>query len=263
MMTPRERVLACLHEERPDMVPMRDQPIQSAVERWERQGMPKGAFPTGLFENCIDGGPLDDTLGLPAQTIKDEGQKRLVRNANGVTQWIIPGANATPGDVDYLIKTPADWNRFKERLGPDISRITETALSMYKRFSREKNTWLCVSLCGAYGNVWQLIGMPRTLEVMAVEPEWFLDIADAYVDFYIGMMEILRGEGITLDGIFVYDDITFITGPFFSPTMYRELVMPAAKKLYGYIHDNGGHVYRHTDGNNWKLRSRPEWTSAN
>ena len=252
-MTPRERVLACLHRECPDMVPMRDQPLKWAVERWEREGMPEGAFPGGLFENCIDGMAFNDTLGLPVETIKDEGRRRLVRNANGVTQWVMHDANATPHDVDYLIKTRTDWNKLKERLQPDISRVSEAALSMYTRCSSEKNTWLCVSLHGAYGNVWQLIGMPRTLELMAVEPEWFLDIADTYADFYIGMIEILRGKGITLDGIFVCDDITFITGPFFSPAMYRELVMPAAKRLYAYIHDNAGHVYRHTDGNNWKL----------
>ena len=59
--------------------------------------------------------------------------------------------------------------------------------------------------------------------------------------------------GVELDGLYLGDDITFITGPFFSPAMYRELVMPSARKICDYVHDNGGHVYFHSDGNNWQL----------
>ena len=59
-MTPLERVLACLNGECPDEVPMRDAPLSWAIERWEREGMPKGGFPSFFFENCIDGMGFDE-----------------------------------------------------------------------------------------------------------------------------------------------------------------------------------------------------------
>jgi uroporphyrinogen decarboxylase len=126
-------------------------------------------------------------------------------------------------------------------------------LAWYKELSAKQETWLCVVFSGPYGAMTSLLGTPAALETMATEPEWFLDVAKTYTDFHIGMMELLRAEGVTLDGVFMDEDITFINGPFFSPAMYRDLVMPSAKKLYGYVHDFGGHVYRHTDGDNWKL----------
>ena len=252
-MTPRERVLACLAGECPDCVPMRDAPLRWAIERWEREGMPKNGFPSSFFENCIDGSGFDDSLRLPTEILENDGRKRLVRGADGVTAWILPHENSTSHAIDFLIKTRKDWEHHKDRLTLDITRMSPKTLEWYRELSAKRRSWSGVTVSGPFGHMCGLIGMPRTLEVMAEDPDWFLDVAETYANYHIGMVELLRKQGINLDGLFVADDITFVTGPFFSPAMYRELIMPGEKKMYDYIHDCGGHVFRHTDGNNWKL----------
>lgn len=252
-MTPRERVLACLAGECPDQVPMRDAPLIWALQRWEREGMPKGGFPSFFFENCIDGSGFDDSLRLPTEILKDDGRKRLVRGPNGGTVWILPNENSTSHPVDFLIKTRKDWEQYKDRITPDLTRMSQSTLDWYRELSAKQQGWNSVTVSGPYGHMCELIGTPRTLEVMAEDPDWFRDVGETYSNYHIGMVELLRAQGIKLDGLFVADDITFITGSFFSPAMYRELVMPGEKKMYDYVHDWGGHVYRHTDGNNWKL----------
>jgi len=252
-MTPRERVLACINGERPDEAPMRDAPLANAIRRWGSEGMPEGGFPSYFFENCIDGMAYDSSLRLPAEVLEDDGRKRIAKSSNGVTYMELPGTDVTIHPIDFLIKTRKDWERYKERITPDLSRMSQSMLNWYKELSAKRETWLCVVFSGPYGSMCSLVGTPAALEVMAAEPEWFLDVAETCTDFHIGMLELIRSEGIKLDGVFMDDDITFINGPFFSPAMFRELIMPSAKKLYGYVHDSGGHVYRHTDGNNWKL----------
>jgi len=252
-MTPRECVLACLAGEKPDRVPMRDAPLALAIERWEREGMPKGGFPSFFFENCIDGGSFDDSLRLPSEVLEDDGVKRVGRDSNGVVYMSLVNSSSTSHPVEFLIKTREDWNRYKDRIVPDPSRISPATLDQYRQWSRTRQSWLCLSLVGAYGHMNELVGTERTLEIMAEDPDWFRDVAETYADYHIGMLELLRAAGINNDGIFQYDDITYITGPFFSPAMYRELIMPSEKRLYNYVHDHGGHVYRHTDGNNWTL----------
>ena len=252
-MTPRERVMACLSKGCPDEAPMRDAPLTNAMARWRREDMPEGGFPSYFFENAIDGCGYDSSLRLPTEVLEDDGRKRIAKSSNGVTYMELPGTDVTSHPMDFLIKTREDWQKYKDRITPDISRMGESTVNWYKELSAKQETWLCVVFSGPYGCMCSLVGTPNALEVMAVEPEWFLDVAQTYTDFHIGMMELLRSEGVKLDGIFMDDDITFITGPFFSPAMFRELVMPSAKRLYGYVHDFGGHVYRHTDGNNWKF----------
>lgn len=252
MMTPRERVLACLAGECPDMVPMRDAPLGRAIARWEQEGMKKGGFPSVFFENCIDGTGFDDSLQLPVETIRDDGRERLVRNANGVTMLELPGEDCTSHPMGFLIKTRANWEKHKDRITPDIRRISQPTLDWYRELGVKRESWTCVVISGPFGHVCELIGMPRTLEVMAEDPDWFRDVAETYVTYQLGMLELLRSQGVKLDGLYVADDITFITGPLFSPAMFRELVLPGEKKLYDYMHEWGGHVYRHTDGNNWK-----------
>jgi uroporphyrinogen decarboxylase len=252
-MTPREQVLACLAGERPDRVPMRDAPLGLAIERWEQEGMPKGGFPSCFFKHCIDGTGFDDSLRLPLDVLEDDGKMRLSRDANGVTRQQLIHSSASDHPTDFLIKTRADWETHKGRLAPDIGRIPKATLDWYRDLGAKRKTWACVVVGGPFGHMCELIGMPRTLEVMAEDPDWFQDVAETYVDYHLGMLELVRSQGIKLDGIFVADDITFITGPLFSPAMFRDLIMPGEKQMYDYMHDCGGHVYRHTDGNNWKL----------
>lgn len=252
-MTPRERVLACLAGECPDKIPMRDAPLGLTMQRWEQEGMSKGAFPSAFFENCVDGGGFDDSLQLPVEVIEEGASKRIVRGANGVTSLELPNEDCTSHPLDFLIKTRADWEKHKDRIAPDIRRIPKPTLDWYRELSAKQESWSCVVLSGPFGHMCDLVGTPRALEIMAEDPDWFLDVAGTYADYHIGMLELLRSQGIKLDGLFVADDITFITGPFFSPAMFRELVLPAEKKMYDYVHGWGGHVFRHTDGNNWKL----------
>lgn len=230
---------------------MRDAPLGLAIERWEREGMAKGGFPSAFFPNCIDGCGFDDSLQLPVEVIEDDGTQRVARNANGVTMLELPHEDATSHPVEFLINTRADWERYKDRLVPDLRRIPAATLDWYRDLGAKRETWTCVVMSGPFGHMCELIGTPRALEAMAEDPEWFRDVATTYAHFHIGMLELLRSQGIRLDGVFIADDITFITGPFFSPAMFRELVMPGEKTIYDYTHECGGHVYRHTDGNNW------------
>ncbi|MDD5707030.1 MAG: uroporphyrinogen decarboxylase family protein [Kiritimatiellae bacterium] len=252
-MTPREQVLACLSGDRPDCVPMRDAPLPLALERWESEGMPKGEFPAGFFDHCLDGTGFDDSLRLPEQELENDGRVRLFRDANGVTHQQLCHSSSTSHATEFLIKSSEDWKAYKDRLTPDRGRMSDDALALYRNWNAQRHRWVCLSVVGPFGYLCGLIGMTRTLEVMSAEPDWFTDVARTLTDYQIGMLEIVRGEDIRLDGIFQYDDVTFITGAMFSPAMYRNLIMPFEKQLYDYVHGNGGHVYRHTDGNNWKL----------
>lgn len=55
------------------------------------------------------------------------------------------------------------------------------------------------------------------------------------------------------DAVFIGGDYCDKNGPMMSPAMVREFVLPYLKRLCDAIHQAGGYVLKHTDGNTWKI----------
>jgi uroporphyrinogen decarboxylase len=73
------------------------------------------------------------------------------------------------------------------------------------------------------------------------------------VDFYKRHYALLFAEAGLPDGIFAYDDLAFRNGPFFSPQVGRELLLPYLQEIVGFFHDYGLPVILHTCGDVRKL----------
>ncbi|MFH0792910.1 MAG: uroporphyrinogen decarboxylase family protein, partial [bacterium] len=55
--------------------------------------------------------------------------------------------------------------------------------------------------------------------------------------------------GYEFDGAFIYDDLGYRNGPFFSPATYRELLFPQHKRLCDFLHSKGWKIILHSCGN--------------
>jgi uroporphyrinogen decarboxylase len=249
-MTPRERVLACLHGEKPDKVPMRDAPLTWTIERWEREGMRPGGFPDDFFENCLDGTDILDYSALypPDEVLEDDGYSKVVRRWNGLVMRILPDRNSTPHVLDWDIKTRADWEALRERQRPlDADCVSQSGAEWLRAIGEQRQSWCCLTLDGLFARV-QFMSMEETLPVLLEEPEWMKAVADDGADFMIQAIDLVRQQGVRLDGLYYNDDIAYKNGPMFSPTVFREIFKPGITRVCDYVHSFGGHVFMHTDG---------------
>jgi len=55
------------------------------------------------------------------------------------------------------------------------------------------------------------------------------------------------------DAIVIADDYAGNSGPFFSPAVAREFVIPRLKRMVDAIHQEGGKAIKHSDGNLWPI----------
>ena len=67
-------------------------------------------------------------------------------------------------------------------------------------------------------------------------------------DSVIAGADALIAGGIHFDGAFLWNDMAYRNGPFFSPAMYRELEFPAQQRLCDFFHGHDMPVILHTDG---------------
>jgi uroporphyrinogen decarboxylase len=72
------------------------------------------------------------------------------------------------------------------------------------------------------------------------------------VNIRVGRKAIRAGADIVMLG----DDYAGTQGPIFSPMVFKEFILPRLKKMVDAIHDEGGKVIKHSDGNLWPILQR-------
>jgi len=83
---------------------------------------------------------------------------------------------------------------------------------------------------------------------MALDPDWVKDMVRTYTDMTLRHVETLFAEEGYPDGMFYYEDLGFKQKPFMSPAMYREIMMPGHRDLFGFSHAHGMKVMVHSCG---------------
>ena len=69
------------------------------------------------------------------------------------------------------------------------------------------------------------------------------------VNIKIARKAIRAGADIVMLG----DDYAGTQGPIFSPTVFKEFILPRLKKMVDAVHEEGGKVIKHSDGNLWPI----------
>ena len=124
-MTSRERLNTTLRRREPDRLPRCEQSYwPQTLERWRQEGMPADASPRELFDlDAFLNFGLDHSLRLQEETIEETAEWYLQRDADGVVSKYWTTNYGPPCEVDFLIKTRADWERVRDRLQPEPDRI--------------------------------------------------------------------------------------------------------------------------------------------
>jgi uroporphyrinogen-III decarboxylase len=83
---------------------------------------------------------------------------------------------------------------------------------------------------------------------MLDDPEWLWEMYEVTTDCILGTLEIYLEEGMEVDGVMLWGDIAYRSGPMFSPRCYESVLMPHHKRIADRIHQLGGQLIYHTDG---------------
>ena len=98
-----------------------------------------------------------------------------------------------------------------------------------------------------------MAGTETILIAMSEEPEWVMDMFDTYLDQSIAHFDMLWDAGYTFDSIFWYDDMGYKNKPFFSNTMYKNLLQPFHRRAVEWAHNKSIYAHLHSCGDISKL----------
>lgn len=188
-------------------------------------------------------------LDFEPETIEEDEDTVLQLDGNGAFLRRHKLHDATPEHVGFTVKERTAWEeKIKPLLVPSKRRLKLDGYRQIKAEAAADERFFCWAGHNVFELIFRVCGHEHMLMGMALDPDWFKDMVDAYANLTIGLMEILFAEAGKPDGVWLYEDLGFKQRPFMSPEMYRELIQPGHKKIFDFCHSLDLPVIVHSCG---------------
>ena len=250
-LTERERMLRTYRHQEVDRIPMVDSAWDGTIRRWYNEGMPKDTDWESHFgfDKLIRVNP-DNSPRYPKRIIEQNDRYRIETTEWGSTQKVFNNLDSTPEVLDFYYNDSDKWEEAKAAMLTDYEdRIPWDYLEKnYPKWKAEGRFLQLTVWFGFDVAHSRLTGTENMLIGMYEEPEWVTDIYDTYLTTSLNLCQKILDRGYEFDGIFWYDDMGYKGSPFFSPALYRELLMPYHKRAVDWAHERGMVTEMHSCG---------------
>ncbi|MBI2300158.1 MAG: hypothetical protein HYU66_14645 [Armatimonadetes bacterium] len=204
-----------------------------------------------LVPDCRDVPDALDRLGLDAVCCGADWRRPWESDTQFIDEWGVlygKGLQMIDHPVGGPVQIREDLLRWQPP-DPDAEWRLATFRDLVARFKGKRAVFFyhrAAFMWSAY-----VTGLEHLLELFAVDP----DFAEELMDRVVACNEKIIRNAIRLgaEAIHVADDYAANDAPFFSPGMFRRLVLPRLKRVVDAIHEEGAFAIKHTDGNIWPL----------
>ncbi len=234
------------------------------LERWKDQGMPQDIPLAELFDYDPPGNHNLDQLAwceaafvpkFEEKIIEDRGDYELVQDFAGRHVLYFKGRRDgfMPEYLDHPVKNRKTWEEnVKWRLNPktdqryfDLKQRMEEAAAFASR-----GFMITQNLTGGYMYLRSLIGPENLLYLFYDDPLLIHDCMTAWFELADAVIS-QHQKYVTIDELFLAEDICYNHGPLISPDMIREFLFPYYDQLIQNIKsrqlDKNRHLYVQID----------------
>ncbi len=247
-MTSRERILTAINHEEADRVAIHDAPWATTVKRWRQQGLPEGQSPAEYFGFEFRTFNGDSSLRLETRVIEETDEYTIATTGDGATRRTWKNVTSTPELIDFSVTTREKWEEIKPRMAMCDERVDWEKGLQANRTATEQG-FFRVWTCGpGFTRVCNRVGPERLLIAIVEEPEWAKDMFMTDARLCAAIAEEMMGRGFEFDAGWVMDDLGYKHRGFFSPAVYKELLMPAHKLICEVFESRGLPMLLHACG---------------
>jgi uroporphyrinogen decarboxylase len=272
-MKPRERVLAALAHEQPDQVPTGENQIDGKVAE-QILGRPS-LYNRGWDElQALWDGRRDEVVAdycrahveLPRALEWDYVRVPLVPPAKEYARPRMTGPHSWVDERGREVAfNPQVGNVVIDRHFPDMTiddlpdpeepfAVDPSQLEVVRHVVEKLgDTHFIVGRSPLDGTFpWEsTVGMDEFLIRMIEDPEFVRRAVEVYVNRSIAYLQALLDAGV--DAVMTTDDYSDNRGPVMGPERFREFVLPGLIRQCEAVHERGGYLIKHTDGNTWDI----------
>lgn len=271
-MTNRERILAALHYENYDRLPLVHFGWwEELLGRWAGEGH----ITDDEARGWEDGNPADESISAKLgfdlnwaclfdpsarlhPTFEPEVVKELpdgsrhVLNRYGMIVLEKPGAGGIPTEIDHLLTDRAAWEEhFKWRWQFTAERVTEWPVRVGEKYVRwdeggleflqsgERDYWYGFDVGSLYGQIRNATGMAGSCYLQADDKELFEEIIDTVGEMTYKLVKYVCEAGARFDFAHFWEDICFRSGPIINPDVFAARVGPHYKRITDSLREHG------------------------
>ena len=257
--TLRERFLRTMRFEKPDRLPNFEFGYwDETLPTWHEQGLPReidteakayayfGIEDMARLEINQRIDPEEDPVVLE----ETEEYQIIRRYDRSICQVNKHGSQSIPHFLEYPLKSREDWAWFRERFDPNSPGRFPQGLDRFVEASRKGEVPVEVpigSLCGVLRN-W--MGFENYAMATITEREWLAEMMEDLTNLVIATVERACAAGVRPDVGYLWEDITFNSGPIVHPDLFYGEAVPRYKRIVDVLHKHGcGVIYVDSDGN--------------
>ena len=241
-MTTRERMLRTYRRQELDRILMVDTAWAGTVQRWRREGLPEGISWEDYFgfdkfvRFCPDKSPR-----FGRKILEETDRYRIETTKWGQTLRTFKALDSTPETLSCYYDSSEKWEEAKARMlsGLDERIPWDYLKENYPKWRAEGRFLQLVAWFGFDVAHSHMVGTENVLVGMYDEPDWITDMFETYLTTSLALCQKILDAGYEFDGLFWYDDMGYKGAPFFSPTLYRELLKPYHKRAVDWAHERG------------------------
>ncbi len=235
-----------------------------SLDAWRAQGLPEGADLAEVFaydppgHHALDGLGWCEAAFYPAfeeRVLEDRGDYEVVQDVAGRAVLCFKGRRSgfMPEYLDHPVKDRATWEEnVRWRLDPASAERYED-LDDRMAWAVEaagQGKMICQRVIGGYMYLRSLFGPEKTLYAFYDAPDLIHDCMRAWLALADAVIARHQAR-VTLDEVFLAEDICYNAGPLISPRMIREFLFPYYQQLLDNVRrrqiDRTRHLYLQID----------------
>lgn len=233
-----QRVHAALTGQMPDRVPLVEMLVDPKVAAALAPEASDMAEAMDLLDlDCVPASAAFPPVEEDGEYFKDEWGVTYKRSEHVLSH---PFRAALRGKDDLLTWQPPE---------PDVPHRLEPLRRNVARFKGKRAIFFHHR--AAFMHSVYLLGMDRLLEAFYTEPEFVHNLMDRVVS--VNEQIIRNAVRAGAEVICIADDYASNTAPMFSPTHFREFVLPRLQRIVNAVHDEGALAIKHSDGCLWPI----------
>jgi len=218
----------------------------------ERVNGVMGNIETNLFSRTMEAAAAIgyDTCSAGYIPFVFESKTKMTDIFGRIYKVIDDNGHIFPYYFDGAIKNQDDWDNYPK---PDIKEIYRRAKQLFKTVKRKCNNFKKEIYLIAHDDyasvwppVWQGMGMTAFARALRKNPKLIEERFEQTTEFVIGLFKTYAelGAKVFFEGV----DIAFKSGPLINPKYIDQYVAPSLKRVVEAVHNWGGKIIFHSDG---------------
>ena len=254
-MTSRQRFMAVLDFQPVDRIPLMDFGYwEETIEAWHEQGLPVGITSPQQVEDYfgLDRGyeyTVSHSYHTPGlvrglfprferEVLKNEGEKVLVRDEDGITLRETKRMKSIPQYIRFPVENRENYEALRWRLnGADPGRYPADWDQQVQRILASDHP-VGIMLDGFFGWPRKLMGLENLCLAYYDQPDLVETINSCHVHFIKDLsMRALRD--LPVEYAYIGEDMAYNGGSLISPRAFRCLMMPYYDEVISFLRENG------------------------